>query len=73
MGNIKTGAEIDEFVTGYRKYWDEQNKKLQNQELDGNNKGETEIKQDSHSLPTFKGTFKKSLIHVFSTSYKVSN
>lgn len=54
VGNIKTGAEIDEFVTGYRKYWDEQNKKLQNQELDGNNKGETEIKQDSRPLPAFK-------------------
>ena len=64
VGNIKTGAEIDEFVTGYRKYWDEQNKKLQNQELDGNNKGETEIKQDSHPLPTFKG---QNIVHNIET------
>ncbi|XP_068967288.1 U3 small nucleolar RNA-associated protein 14 homolog A [Bombus flavifrons] len=30
VGNIKTESEINEFVKSYRKYWDDQNKKLEN-------------------------------------------
>lgn len=31
VGRGKTDTEIDEFIKGYRKYWDEKNKELENQ------------------------------------------
>lgn len=54
IGSVKTESEINEFVTGYRKYWDKQSQKIQKQESDVNNKNPIEIKHDSHSAATSK-------------------
>ncbi|KAK1132143.1 hypothetical protein K0M31_016274 [Melipona bicolor] len=46
--NVKTESEIDEFVKNYRKYWDNQNKKLESQNI--NSKITTENKKIDNPL-----------------------
>ena len=48
IGNVKTESEIDEFVKSYRKYWDDQNKKLEGQNI--NSKITTENKKINNPL-----------------------
>lgn len=50
VGSVKTESEVDEFVKSYRKYWDNQNKKLESQNININSKITTENKKINNPL-----------------------
>ncbi|KOC63956.1 U3 small nucleolar RNA-associated protein 14 like protein A [Habropoda laboriosa] len=45
MGSAKTASEINDFIKSYRKYWDNQNNLLKNEQLNDNANNKIEIKQ----------------------------
>ncbi|XP_012149194.1 U3 small nucleolar RNA-associated protein 14 homolog A [Megachile rotundata] len=58
ISNVKTAEEIDQFISSYRKYWDDQNNQLKNKQLDATNmnKIEVETKQDEISSENLKSS-----------------
>lgn len=44
INNTKSESEIDQFISSYRKYWDDQKSQFENQQSDTINKNKTEIK-----------------------------
>ncbi|CAD1476602.1 unnamed protein product [Heterotrigona itama] len=72
VGSVKTESEIDKFVKSYRKYWDDQNKKLEGQNININSKITTENKKNplkDTQLSILNGTD----THVNINSFEIQN
>ncbi|XP_043513735.1 U3 small nucleolar RNA-associated protein 14 homolog A isoform X1 [Frieseomelitta varia] len=72
IGNVKTESEIDQFVKSYRKYWDDQNKKLEGQNI--NSKITTENKKINNPLKdTQPSILNGTDAHVNTNSFEIQN
>ncbi|XP_076247474.1 U3 small nucleolar RNA-associated protein 14 homolog A [Calliopsis andreniformis] len=70
VGDVKTESEIDEFIKGYRKYWDERNTELQKQKPDVNRKN---ITNNEHSRSPITSEDKNIVHNVESKKSEIQN